>query len=473
MKREEILANCIEEIRSGKSTIEDCVSRYPKFGKEIRSLLEITTGLMPEKTNPSLEFKERARRRLLEEMQPKLAESSHGFWPWRELVPVRVLVSVLVVILVLGTAGGSTVYASQSSLPGDILYSVKTGAENIQLALTPGATAKSSLHLKFAQRRVDEMAQEVKLNKPITIQNLGRIEGQYDDAIKELNNSNNIEAIERVLSRMSEDSLNQQFELEESLANAPEADRSTLRKALGLTRRGNIIAQAAYTNHDFLQSRPSVSNEKLEASQFNIDGTLLSVNDDTWNLGGVILKNVHCPIKVPDIGSRIKLEGLVKDDEVFISRIEIVESSQTTTKVEGQFGGISDDGKSNIGGISVNIDAKGGPKLEPGDNVQLQSSDDDDTLKVVNREEDDDDRDNTRISGTLMAVDTTKGTIILKTAGNTITINVKEARIENDSEKAITLSDLNHFIKKDINVDGLYKKNNIIFAERVRIEEED
>ena len=45
MKKEEILANCIAEIRSGKSTVADCVKRYPELGKERASLLEIAASL--------------------------------------------------------------------------------------------------------------------------------------------------------------------------------------------------------------------------------------------------------------------------------------------------------------------------------------------------------------------------------------------------------------------------------------------
>ena len=41
MKKEEILAICIEEIRSGKSAVEDCIRRYPALEKELRALLEI------------------------------------------------------------------------------------------------------------------------------------------------------------------------------------------------------------------------------------------------------------------------------------------------------------------------------------------------------------------------------------------------------------------------------------------------
>ena len=53
MKKEEILAICIDEIQSGRSTIEDCIRRYPAVGKELRSLLEIALCLKPDDTVPS------------------------------------------------------------------------------------------------------------------------------------------------------------------------------------------------------------------------------------------------------------------------------------------------------------------------------------------------------------------------------------------------------------------------------------
>jgi hypothetical protein len=471
MKKEEILAICIEEIRSGKSTIEDCVARYPELGKELRSFLEITSSLKPDEVTPSLEFKQRARRRLFEEMPPGPARISHRLWSWPKLAPSRVLASVLIGLLVLGVAGGSTVYAALSSLPGDMLYPVKTGVENLQLAVTPGAVAKANLHLKLVQRRIDEATQQVKLNRNINVQALETVERQFDDAIRELSSSDNTETTDNVLSRLSTATLNQQLELEQVLANAPQASQPALKRALEMTQRGNIIAQVAYANRDFLKRQPSVSDEKIEAGQFKVDGTLLSIQGRTWNVGGVIIENVYSPGKVPAIGSRVKLEGLVKGNEVFISRIEVSESSKESTKLEGQFGGTNQNGTTNIGGISVKIGDSRSAQLEPGDNVQLQGGADDGELVVTSEESQPREASHsTRLSGVLKAVNATSGAITVKMAGSQITVNVSEAQIENESGQTLRLSDLNRLVGQDVRLDGLYKRGDFLFARQLRVE---
>jgi len=64
---------------------------------------------------------------------------------------------VLVAIFLFGGAG-MTVYASQSALPGEALYSVKTGMEQTQVSLARDAAEKARLNLAFAERRLDESA---------------------------------------------------------------------------------------------------------------------------------------------------------------------------------------------------------------------------------------------------------------------------------------------------------------------------
>ena len=202
MKKEEILANCIEEIRSGKSTIEDCTKRYPHLGNELRSLLEIAACLKPDEVTPSPQFKERAKMHLFDEVQPAPVKVSQPLWRWYRLTPSRVLASVSIAMLILVIAGGSTVYAAQSSLPGDTLYPVKTGVENLQLAITTSPAVKANLYLKFAQRRIDEVQQEVKLNRDVNTQTLANVQQQFDDTLKELSNSNNTKASNNTLSQL-------------------------------------------------------------------------------------------------------------------------------------------------------------------------------------------------------------------------------------------------------------------------------
>ena len=109
MKKEEILVNCIEEIRTGKSTIGDCVARYPALEKQLRSLLEIAACLKADEVIPSQEFKERARLHLFDETQPTLTKiSNRHFWSWLEPTPVKVLASVFLGVLILAVAGGGT-----------------------------------------------------------------------------------------------------------------------------------------------------------------------------------------------------------------------------------------------------------------------------------------------------------------------------------------------------------------------------
>ena len=470
MKKEEILANCIEEIRGGKSTIEDCIMRYPHLGNELRSLLEIAASLKPDEVTPSPQFKERAKMHLFDEAQPAPVKESSPLWKWYQLKPSRVLAPVTITLLILVIAGGSTVYASQSSLPGDTLYPVKTGVENLQLAITTSPAVKADLYLKFTQRRIDEVQQEVKLNRNVSTETLVKIQQQFDDTLKELSNSNNIKASNNTLSRLSIATLNQQVELEQTLASAPQSSQPVIQQIIDQTRRGNTIAQVAYANHDFLQQKPSVADNKLDAGQFSIAGTLISIEGKNWNVGGTSIENVHLSGKTPAIGSRVSLQGLVKDNNTFISKIEVSENSPEPTKIEGQFGGTNQNGTANISGIPVRISNNSSTQLNPGDKVQLQSGADDGNLDVTNKQGNG--NQSTTLDGVLTAVDAGKGTITVKMTGNEITVNISHAQIEskNNGHRTYQIFDLSHSIGRDVKLEGLSKKDSLLYAGTVKID---
>jgi hypothetical protein len=471
MKKEEILANCIEEIRNGKSTIEDCVKRYPHLGNELRSLLEIAACLKPDEVSPSAQFKERAKMHLFDEAQPAPIKVTQPVWKWYR-TPSRILAPVSIAMLILVIAGGSTVYASQSSLPGDTLYPVKTGVENFQLAITSSPAAKADLYLKFTQRRIDEVQQEVKLNRNVSTETLAKVQQQFDGTLKELSNSNNTKASNNTLSHLSVATLNQQLELEQTLAGAPQSSQPAIQQIIDQTRRGNTIAQVAYANHDFLQQKPSVADKKLDAGQFSIEGTLISIQDKTWNVGGTIIENVRLSEKTPAIGSRVKLQGLVKDNKIFISKIEVSENSTEPTKVEGQFGGTNQNGTADISGIPVKINNNSSSQLNPGDKVQLQSGNDNGNLDITNKQENG--NQSTTLDGVLTAVDAGKGTITIKMTGSAITVNINHAQIESKNNGHLTyqLSDLKSWLGHDIKLEGLSKKGNLLYADTVKIEME-
>jgi len=162
MKKEDILANCIDEIQAGKCTLEDCLARYPHLGDELRPLLKIALGIQAEEVTPSPEFIQRARKRLLEVMQPSVAPTERrgmDIFGWLKPLALarRPIIAVIIVALLAG--GGTTAYAAQGSLPDDTLYPVKMVTEKARLVLTPSDAGKAGLHIAFAGRRVQEMAE--------------------------------------------------------------------------------------------------------------------------------------------------------------------------------------------------------------------------------------------------------------------------------------------------------------------------
>ena len=79
------------------------------------------------------------------------------FFSRKEISPMTVLTTiVLVLALALGGTGG-TVYAAQGALPTDTLYGVKLWSEDVRLGLTAAPQDQANLLLEFAQRRVQEI----------------------------------------------------------------------------------------------------------------------------------------------------------------------------------------------------------------------------------------------------------------------------------------------------------------------------
>jgi len=76
----------------------------------------------------------------------------------RKLTTAYTLVVLAVVLTALFGGTVATAYASQGALPGSPLHPVKTGLERAQLALSPSAARDASLNLRFAERRLEELA---------------------------------------------------------------------------------------------------------------------------------------------------------------------------------------------------------------------------------------------------------------------------------------------------------------------------
>lgn len=164
MKRiEAILSECLDEIKAGTATVEDCLDRYPARRDELEPLLKIAldVGELPVVT-PSAGFKARARAGVMEYAREHPVHRPR--WRWLAEVFVRpawarVTAIVVAVLMVLAGSATGTAYASQSSLPGDLLYPVKTATESVREWVETDAAGDARLQMEFAGHRLDEMAQ--------------------------------------------------------------------------------------------------------------------------------------------------------------------------------------------------------------------------------------------------------------------------------------------------------------------------
>jgi len=176
MKIEDVLAQCIEDIKAGRSSVADCLVKYPSMRKQLEPLLRIALEIRePPDVKPSAAFKVRARVQLMEQIHAKRAVTK---WPWfrytGQVKPIpykrkfNMVAIIIAIVLAISAAGGGTAYASQGSLPGDVLYPVKLGTEQVRLILADDA-ADAELWLEFANIRVGEMSALAEKGRPENI----------------------------------------------------------------------------------------------------------------------------------------------------------------------------------------------------------------------------------------------------------------------------------------------------------------
>ena len=167
----DVLADCIEAIEQGESTIEACLAQYPEHADSLQELFPVMAMF---RSAPAIEpaptFRLHARQRLLSQLKPLPNENvtffdylRHrwqrigSFYLIRRLNMTWILLIVTAVSLV---AGGGVVYASDSAVPGDALYALDLSLEELRLNLASTSEAKAALQLSFAEERLQE-AQEL------------------------------------------------------------------------------------------------------------------------------------------------------------------------------------------------------------------------------------------------------------------------------------------------------------------------
>ena len=409
---------------------------------------------------------------MMHEPSGNVERRSRSIFDWfKPAVPARRMgfaLFVVSMIFVLLVTGGTTVYAAQQSLPDDVLYPVKIGTEKIQLAFTLTPKSRANLHLKLAERRVDEVVAQSTLGRTMSTSALENVAAQTDAAISEIASLPS-EDTRSFASELSQFTLNQQVVLGQVSEIIPEEAQPALTQARDAAKRGNLIAKVAYSNPDYLEKSPSVSDAALEENYFEIEGTLISVEGGQWNIGGLLLENVSSSQANPPLGTVVSVEGLIRGDRTFVSRIKYKKELTNRVKLEGILQSASSNQTSLcIGGIPVD-----GPQdavsLSHGEHLELVGTTEKGVFiaEDVGSKQSHDGR--IEIKGTLVEVHLAEGIIVVEDTGARVDVNVDEALINSEDGQQLILSDLESLLGMDIRVDILSMKKGILSAKEVYI----
>jgi len=197
---DDILDACLDRITRKGDSIEQCLESYPEQAGELEPLLRAALSVKDVSSiEPRTEFQRMAKARLLSAVAAKKEKEGRRrlpLWSWQQRWAVA-----LAVVLALVMMGGGTVAASTNSLPGDVLYPVKTTTERVQAFFTFGKEAKANLCMRFAERRIVEIEALAERERNIPESVLSVMSAETDRAI-ELANQNgsfNKETIARLI----------------------------------------------------------------------------------------------------------------------------------------------------------------------------------------------------------------------------------------------------------------------------------
>lgn len=158
-----ILADNLEAIEQGETTLAECLVRYPEHRDEMVELLGLALAIrdLPP-ISPRPGFRYTARSRLLRNVAARQQIKDRGrlkrvfqfSFPKFLLRPAVSL--AIVIVLLVATLSAGTVYAASGALPGDSLYPVKIAVEDARLMLS-GEEGDAALYLQFADERLQEI----------------------------------------------------------------------------------------------------------------------------------------------------------------------------------------------------------------------------------------------------------------------------------------------------------------------------
>jgi hypothetical protein len=248
-KQIEILDRCLTFIQSGKASIADCFKAYPEQAAFLEPLLltalQARSGLSPD--GPDQAYIAATKVRIINQLQalkrkPQYVKSKSI--RKRSLLsrPALAILSLALVLIMLASGMG-VASASADALPGDALYSVKRGVEELRLLLTIHPTKDAELLVTFTTERLQEIEELLNIDPS---QDLGSALQEYENMLSRLletaqeeNVLEDLETIELINNGISH---NQEV-LQQVLEKAPASAYEGLENAIENSNHGKSIIQ--------------------------------------------------------------------------------------------------------------------------------------------------------------------------------------------------------------------------------------
>ncbi len=244
-----------------------------------------------------------------------------------------------------------TAAAAQGALPGDALYSVKTGLETARTSITRDAAADARLHLGFAEKRLDEMAALIEA---------GRFEGLKEAAA---NFDFHVSAAIRSLALVARDDAAQANELALSISAALARDAELLT---------GLIARVPASSMSILERALQTSQQAQLASEFEFTGTVESIQDEVWVVSMQEVRvNIHTELEAGIVvGDLVEVEGFISTDGFLVAReIELaMDDNGNMNDNDNDNGNLNDNDNSNLNDNDGDINDNDDTNLNTNDN---------------------------------------------------------------------------------------------------------
>jgi len=226
----------------------------------------------------------------------------------RRFASLTALVIISLVVTLLFGSAVATAYASRRTLPGEALYSVKTGLERAQLTLSQDAKQDMRLQLNFAEKRLDELALAIKRgwNDPAStlVEQFERHIRAAFESLGEVAASDPLEAKELTAAVMEALGGYMQI-LSELYTIVPDAVQPSVARALEASQPGRYLSDVYLLGTVVSIVDPDAQNsEAIWEIELGDGSSVVSilVTEETFNADGVAF------------GDQVKVEALIIND---------------------------------------------------------------------------------------------------------------------------------------------------------------